>query len=685
MADYEYTPVNDKAIRLLNLLPGQPNHALRIQLKTFSLSHPLPKYEALSYAWGSSEKPDKVVVIACTHHVEGLKHLRRSRSLNETTFTIRGNLVVTQNLATALCHLRWTDESRNLWIDAICINQQDVVERGAQVAIMGAIYTNASQVLVWLGPESEDSALAVETLSLIGSQVEVDWGQTPPELKPGQDGDPSFALVNHAIRSLDDRTWRVLDAFFSRPWFTRLWIWQEVRLANFAWVICGTAAISWTVLGNAVYILFDQQLRNPLAVAYRIGDMYNMFSTQARFLLSTLDKTNSATCTDPRDRIYSLMNLVEKVECIVGLKPDYSAKPHEIFQQVVMRYRERHGHLNILSLCEMSGTDIERPTWVPDLSKRRMCQPLNFPRSCWMSKTECSFLGDLEQNQNLANAKVLRVTGMHVTTVETVKQLWSRPESIYDVSKSAYVLRDLLRSLEPYRPYVAGGSMIEAFCRAVHGDNFADNHFPEVTNMPTFSMSNDTLVDLLVSAATKPVRSYFSDATSGGLLDNRAFLITRKGYIGFAPQAARPGDEVCIILGCQSPLLLRPTHNGNYEVVGECYLQGVMHGEAILGPLPAPWTSAKVIFVPGQGFQSGFFNGKTRETRIEDPRLGPLPPGWRILEDDWMKSLPKYVNDETGEGFGTGEHYHINEFYDPRMTAQALIARGVTLRKIDLV
>lgn len=203
--------------------------------------------------------------------------------------------------------------------------------------------------------------------------------------------------------------------------------------------------------------------------------------------------------------------------------------------------------------------------------------------------------------------------------------------------------------------------------------------------MPTFSISNNTLVDLLVSAATKPVHSYCSDATSGGLLNNRAFLITREGHIGFAPQAARPGDEVCIILGCQSPLLLRPIHNGNYEVVGECYLQGVMHGEAILGPLPAPWTSAKVIFVPGQGFQSGFLNGKTRETKIEDPRLGPLPPGWRILEDDWMKSLPKYVNDETGEGYGTGEHYHINEFYDPRMTAQALTARGVTLRKIDLV
>ncbi|KAI4089606.1 MAG: hypothetical protein L6R37_008019 [Teloschistes peruensis] len=185
---------------------------------------------------------------------------------------------------------------------------------------MGAIYTNASQVLVWLGPESEDSALAVETLSLIGSQVEVDWGQTPPELEPGQDGDPSFAMVNNAIRSLDDQTWRVLDAFFSRPWFTRLWIWQEVRLANFAWVICGTTAISWTVLGNAVYMLFDQQLGNPLAVAYRIRDVYNMFSSQARFLLSTLDKTNSATCTDPRERIYSLMNLVEKVECIVGLK-----------------------------------------------------------------------------------------------------------------------------------------------------------------------------------------------------------------------------------------------------------------------------------------------------------------------------------------------------------------------------
>ncbi|KAL9584240.1 MAG: hypothetical protein Q9212_002244 [Teloschistes hypoglaucus] len=188
MADYEYTPIEDNTIRILTLLPGQPSHDIRIQLKTIDLNVLTPEYEALSYAWGSSAKPNKVVVVAPfissyrgqnssprikSRSSDEIKKpsnpVRRVEFLDKATNTVLGDLAVTENLATALRHLRWTAKTRDLWIDAICINQQNFAERGAQVAMMGSIYANASQVLVWLGPENIDSALAVETLSSIAS------------------------------------------------------------------------------------------------------------------------------------------------------------------------------------------------------------------------------------------------------------------------------------------------------------------------------------------------------------------------------------------------------------------------------------------------------------------------------------------------------------------------------------
>ncbi|KAI4257074.1 MAG: hypothetical protein LQ352_001788 [Teloschistes flavicans] len=693
MVDYEYTPIEDKVIRILTLLPGRSDHVLRIKLRTIELSAPVPSYEALSYVWGSSAKPEKVVVVAPSVSIdlsETFNLLKTFRSLSKIMNTTLGVLAVTENLATALRHLRREDESRDLWIDAICINQQDLIERGTQVAIMGDIYAQAQQVLVWLVTEGGDSTLAVETLAFIGSLIEADWRQIPVEMKPSLVSDPNWAWDHLVIPRLADKTWRALEALFDRPWFARLWIWQEVRMAQTAIVICGTATVPWSILGNAVLFLSCRPKPfGAAALAYRINATYNIFRSTLLWLPNMLERTNSATCTDPRDRIYSLMNLVDEADCIVGLKPDYSAEPHKVFQEVVLRHQTRNGNLKMLSCCEMYGTDVKKPTWVPDWSKRRMCQPLYFPRSCWMSKMECSLREkpkeDDTKERTSPDSNVLRVTGMHVTTVKTAKKLWSRPESDQDIITSAYMLRDLMVSLGLHQTYIAGGNMIEAFCRTIRTGIFADFHIPPLPMAPpAFSTLKDSFVKFIYEH-TDPVEPRFAKNIVTKVLDNRAFLTTREGYIGLAPEAARPGDEVWIVLGCQSPLLLRATREGEYEVVGECYLQGIMFGEALLGPLPESWMPASVKFDPAHAYVCGFVNGETGKTRIEDPRLGPLPPGWRILDHADTVSRHRYVNDETGEGFGTKEHYHLNEFSDPRMTAQALAERGVTLRTIELV
>lgn len=111
-----------------------------IQIVPLDDNHWRP-YEALSYTWGSSK--DQVDISIATHQNLGpLQARARTRPGNWR------HLAVTQNLSIALRHLRLKDKARVLWIDAICVNQRDLQERGCQVERMAYVYRSASLVVI---------------------------------------------------------------------------------------------------------------------------------------------------------------------------------------------------------------------------------------------------------------------------------------------------------------------------------------------------------------------------------------------------------------------------------------------------------------------------------------------------------------------------------------------------------
>lgn len=115
--------------RILTLLPGSHDDDIQCRLRVISINA-FSDYEALSYTWGDPND-------------------QREIRVNNTP------LMVTRNLEEALPQLRHPTEKRYLWADAVCINQNDIDERGDQVSEMGQIYRNASWVLIWLGPERD--------------------------------------------------------------------------------------------------------------------------------------------------------------------------------------------------------------------------------------------------------------------------------------------------------------------------------------------------------------------------------------------------------------------------------------------------------------------------------------------------------------------------------------------------
>ncbi|KAF2827086.1 HET-domain-containing protein, partial [Ophiobolus disseminans] len=191
---YSYQPLEVRSIRLLKLLPCANRDApIRAHLSHFRLDHDNPTdYEALSYVWGAPGSEDTI-------------------HIGESVIQIR------QNLGTAIRQLRCSRHATiTIWIDAICINQGDMTEKNHQVSMMGEIYSRASQVVVWLG-RSEESANRV-------SNAIVQW----TGFDVASNGSSGALAVDSTLANFPKG---VLNDILSRPYWSRLWVVQEITLA----------------------------------------------------------------------------------------------------------------------------------------------------------------------------------------------------------------------------------------------------------------------------------------------------------------------------------------------------------------------------------------------------------------------------------------------------------------------
>ncbi|KAK0674437.1 heterokaryon incompatibility protein-domain-containing protein [Cercophora samala] len=206
---YQYLPLAaPTSIRLLCLFPAEdPTSPIHCRILDYNLSNSgeTHLYEALSYVWGQGGDGHQ-------HHV-----------------VIDGqNLSVTPNLHAALLSLRNAQLQRVLWIDAICINQQDIPEKMKQIELMAQIYSKAARVVVWLGEAENGGDKALEQLRQLASDEIKEGGTSNPEI---------ISLLR-------------------RPWFKRIWVLQEVAAARSVTIKCGSAEID----GHAFAVALDSKL-----------------------------------------------------------------------------------------------------------------------------------------------------------------------------------------------------------------------------------------------------------------------------------------------------------------------------------------------------------------------------------------------------------------------------------------
>ena len=622
----------------MDLLPGDTGDDLRVSIRheAFSADHP-PLYEALSYTWGSPNK---------THTVRVQDHDHDER----------WGLLVTENLYVALCHLRSSTETRTLWADAVCINQSDLAERQTQVTRMDQIYRRASRVVVWLGPGGDDSSIALNALDRVGSMLEVDWLTRNIIPRPGTEAhSDEHGRVAKMGPALLSQELRAVSRLLRREWFTRLWIRQEIGVANqdTAMIVCGNDAVRWQLFEKGGWLLYSSRFRTAESLsAEEVAEL----SADVRPLVDVIDGSKPgltlghmfslcrrAECQDPRDRIYANLSLIDvgERECL-GILPDYTLDTASVYLKFARSAVAMMG-LGLLKYCVTPTKTPGLPSWVPDWSVR--ATPV------WFSTLAGAFMGSQDSFQ--IDGLRLRCAGAFCGTLSRILPPLDL-EAISDAQLIKY-LRNMFDEC-PGR-HETRRERARAFWEVLGSRDFSELRVPP----RGYNLSLEACIRSLDAESDTGYDPSILRPFLNIYPPNRRLAFTLDHNFCLVPESAQVGDEVWDLLGVGSLMVLRPTGESTptYTVAGEAWVDGYCNNEALLGPLPDGFEAVRAL-PEGQRVSVPAMREKdSGEIRFVDPRLARFPGFQEQMEAEadgveQMKMLLGSLTLESLRGSGAG-------------------------------
>ncbi|KAM0248311.1 hypothetical protein ACHAP5_003481 [Fusarium lateritium] len=352
---YRYLPLQINTIRLVKILPGQ-EPLIKCEIVHVTLGQNTPSYTALSYAWGDPRDSLEI-------DVDGA-YVRVAVSLHDALHVLRQNRLSTL-----------------VWADALCINQEDKVERGLQVRLMPRIYSGAMYVTIWLGPEENNSTRAVKYLERIAIASTEVFG--------------SIGVSQLLAAGITNGDILAVVSLFAREYWRRLWVVQEIFNTKCIYVYCGPAILPWESYQRASEIF--SQHRNELTFNNKCHDKIRLATSPDHFsreqilihqgpaslpdlrphmsnggepLLHILRTCRRKLASDPRDKLYGILGVLPK-----GIRDhfrvDYGLSVKEVYTAIVRFLLKKTERLDII--CEaihfpIHTNSINVPTFVPDWS-----------------------------------------------------------------------------------------------------------------------------------------------------------------------------------------------------------------------------------------------------------------------------------------------------------------------------
>lgn len=259
---YQYEPLLDREIRLVKICP-ETMTMIRCEIETTSLDKPR-KYIAVSYAWGDADNTQEIKVN-------------------------KAPVPIAVSLHGALDALRKPDEPTYVWVDALCIDQQNKEERAEQVRLMNDIYKKACSVAIWLGPEEDDSDLALGLLRSAERRYD-----SPEKMR---------SLIKNGNRRQD---FIAVVSLFERDYWRRLWVVQEIFNGSKIRVYCGDEHISWAKCKRASEVFYRHKADIDLSFPRGLSDPGEQGPSQDQFAVSQVLAYQGPLSIPKESEIYHL-------------------------------------------------------------------------------------------------------------------------------------------------------------------------------------------------------------------------------------------------------------------------------------------------------------------------------------------------------------------------------------------
>ena len=542
---YNYKSLqHQREIRLLHLYPATKLADVQLSI-THTLLDEKPAYEALSYTWGDLSKS-------------------RSVLCGEAS----GTLSITQNCDAALRRLRWKNKKRTLWIDAICINQENVPERNHQVQLMTAIYRQAERVLAYLGEAFDDSDVGMDFVSEHAAFLTTSPSAPSVGLGPGITSSPQQ---------------RAIDRILERPYFERVWILQEIECATEVEIIIGGKSVDWRAFSRAVFYV-DVNKKLHLGSSYH-GSIptvvfYHDISRVEKpgTLLQFLNDTRHCKSSDPRDKVYALLAMTPEAK-EQTLIPNYFFPCRDLFISLAKFFITREKNLDVLCHVQATTCIDNLPSWVPDWSSPRMSRVLGYPKTTgryYKAAHGPPAMVDFSQHD-----EILTAWGKAVDTISQVG-----PTYEMGTGTSITTLRQWYAIAQTVDHDQMGRDKQTAFLETLIAS-------PPYSTINPFVLLHSAAWRLLIldeqSPNEEPLDQYQSSAATifqeqvNKACNGRRLFVTAKGHTGLGPVEVQEENLVAVLLGGQVPFVLC-RRNEHFSLVGECYVYGLMNGEAVEDP-----------------------------------------------------------------------------------------------------
>ncbi|KAF2669536.1 hypothetical protein BT63DRAFT_263718 [Microthyrium microscopicum] len=554
---YQYQPLEDnRTIRLLHASRSK-NGSLLFDFSHVSLNNS-PVYEAVSYTWGSKDR-DKTIRHRKTGHV----------------------LYMTSNCQDMLWSLT-KDGPRILWVDALSINQEGILEKNHQIPLMADLYRSASRTIAYIG-EADSSSYDLSRMHISKA------------LDPTLDIKRSAAMI------------------LSRPWFTRTWVIQEVLLSKRLVIQAGknrieeTALASQVTSGGGVLNMKEifpadlRRLRKQRVSGNREHRSMGMLRTDAEeskrsqttgartsgsdtltnsiHLFNVLCESASYQCEDPRDKLFAIISLLEG-DIPPDLEANYSRSVEEVYTNI-SRHLLSHGATKALAAA--IGIELANrrhlPSWTIDWRCLRHLSQPGYIQSAFCPGSDASRWYSASDH---SNTSFERIADKALLTPLEGCGLCIRGKRFHTVEQPKIV--SALAEWESRPNFWARKKYCEKFSAPM--DMYPEYAIMDKGNTATW-LKRISGFDWRLGCVDERSSLYQDWKTEPDQLtrremnkDKRVCVIQNGNESGYAPWTTATSDIICVFLGFELPFVLRPCKKAWY-LVGECYIPWVMEGQGV--------------------------------------------------------------------------------------------------------